>query len=91
MSLSILRQISKVFQKVLSQQTENVASNILSPKHYGFKKNHWTHNALQNLMKICKRCLDKSGVAGIVLMGLSKAYDCLPHKLLLTRHSTYSF
>ena len=35
--------------------------------------------------------IDQSGVCGMVLMGLSKAYDCLPHDLLLAKMEAYGF
>ena len=34
-------------------------------------------------------CLDNSGVAGTILMDLSKAFDCLPHELVLAKLHTY--
>ena len=63
----------------------------MSPKLCGFRKGHSTQHALLNLLKNWQKCLDKSGVVGTVLMDLSKAYDCLPHDLLLAKLSAYGF
>ena len=89
--MSLLPPISKVFEKFLYQQIEDFSNKILSPKLCGFRKGHSTQHALLNLMKNWQKCLDKSGVVGTVLMDLSKAYDCLPHDLLLAKLSAYGF
>ena len=34
-------------------------------------------------------CLDNSGVVGTILMDLSKAFDCLPHELVLAKLHAY--
>ena len=54
----------------------------------GFRKGHSTQHALLNLLKNWQKTLDKSGVIGTVL---SKAYDCLPHDLLIAKLSPYGF
>ena len=82
--ISLLPLISKLYEKVLYQQIEDFANNILSPKNS-------TQHVLLNLLKNWQKCLDKSGVVGTVLMDLSKAYDCLPHDLLLAKLSAYGF
>ena len=83
--------ISKIFAKFLDQQIEDFSDNILPPKLGGFRKGRSTQNALLNLLKNWQKYLDKSGVVGTVLMDLSKAYDCLPHDLLLGKLSAYGF
>ena len=48
-----------------------------------------TQHALSNLLFNWQNCLDKSGVVGIILMDLSKAFDCLPHDLIIAELHAY--
>ena len=89
--ISLLPIISKIFERVLFEQIEKFSEKILSPKLCGFRKGHSTQHALLNLLKNWQRTLEKSGVIGTVLMDLSKAYDCLPHDLLIAKLSAYGF
>ena len=57
----------------------------------GFRKGYSTQHALLNLLKNWQKTLDRSGVLGTVLIDLSKAYDCLPHDLLIAKLSAYGF
>ena len=74
-----------MFEKVLYSQLEIVVNKIFSPKRCGFRKRHSSQNALLNLLNSWQKCLDTSGVVGTVLMDLRKAYDCLPHYLLIAK------
>ena len=54
-----------------------------------FRKAYSTRHALFKLLQAQPEVLDKSGFVGTVLMDLSKAYDCLPHDLLVAKFEAY--
>ena len=51
----------------------------------GFRKTHSTQRALFRLIQSWQKELDGSGFVGTILMDLSKAYDCLPHDLMVAK------
>ena len=57
----------------------------------GFRKSYSTQHALLNLIKKWQQTLDISGKIGAVLMDLSRAYDCLPHDILIAKLAAYGF
>ena len=50
---------------------------------WGFRKAHSTQPALFTLLQRRQNELDNSGLVGTILMDLLKAYDCLPHDLMI--------
>ena len=48
-----------------------------------------TQHALINLINKWHSYLDNSGVVGIILTDLSKAFDCLPHEPVLSKLHAY--
>ena len=63
----------------------------LSPHLCGFRTKYSTQHALYLLLKNWQTCLDKNGFVGTILMDLSKAYDCLPHDLIIAKLAAYGF
>ena len=61
----------------------------LSPFLCGFRKQYSIQHALIRMLERWKHCLDDSGVVMAVLMDLSKAYDCIPHYLLIAKLNAY--
>ena len=87
--LSILPSVSKIFEKVLNQQLYEYFQNILSGLLSAFRKKYGCHHVLTRLVEDCKKALDKHMHVGLLLLDLSKAFDCLPHKLLLCKLHAY--
>ena len=55
----------------------------------GFKKEHGCQDVLLNFTNNAKFSLDNRNVTLALLTDLSKAFDCLPHKLLLSKLHAY--
>ena len=89
--ISILPSLSKVFEKLLSLQITQFFNDKFSSLLCGFRANHSTQHALFKLIQKWQSCLDNSGKIGTILMDLSKAFDCLPHELLIAKLAAYGF
>ena len=89
--ITVLSALSKVFERLLYSQMVDFADTFLVPYLCGFRKGFNTQHALLRLMDTCKNSLDKKGVAGALLMDLSKAFDCINHELLIAKLSAYGF
>ena len=87
--ISILPSLSKIYEKVIYKQLNSFFETKLSALLCGFRSKYSTQHALSNLLFDWQSCLDKSGVVGTILMDLSKAFDCLPHDLLLAKMHAY--
>ena len=85
--VSILPTISKVYEMVLSDQLTEFSENIFHDYLCAFRKGHGWQTTLLRLLEDWKVALDKNVAA--ILMDLSKAFDCLPHDILLCKLSAY--
>ena len=87
--VSILPIISKVFEKVLSEQLSEYFDNIFHNFLCAFRKGHGCQTTLLRLLEDWKSALDKNYFVAAILMDLSKAFDCLPHDILLCKLTAY--
>ena len=84
--ISILPVVSKLFERTLYDQIESFFKDKFSMYLCGFRKGYSTQYALTHLLYKWQKCLDDKGFIGTILTDLSKAYDCLPHDLLLLQN-----
>ena len=81
--------ISKVFERLIIKQIEPFVNNFLSKLLCGFRKGYSCQYSLLNMIRKWQATLNTSGIVGAVLMDLSKAFDCLPHDLLIAKLNAY--
>ena len=89
--ISILEAYSKVYERLLATQINAFMKDKLSPKLCAYREGHSAPQLLLKLVDRWRKCLDKSGVVGTILMDLSKAFDSLPHDLLVAKLEAYGF
>ena len=89
--LSVLPTFSKIFENVIKDQISSYFENYLSVYLTAYRKNFSSQHMLIRLIESWKKQLDSSNVVGAVLMDLSKAFDCIPHDLLIAKLHAYGF
>ena len=81
---SILPNISKIYE-----QLEECFQAVLSKYQCGFRKGYGVVNALLSMIEKWRKSLDEGRVFGTLLTDLSKAFNCLPHELLIAKLRAY--
>lgn len=92
--ISILSALSKVFEKLLKQQILYFIQNngLLSDLQSGFRSGHNTTTAFLKIHDDIHKEIDKKGIALLLLIDFSKAFDRVSHNKLLRKLSNnFSF
>ena len=91
--ISLLPLLSKVFERVARDQTEEFLSlnKILYDYQSGFRKNHSTDTCLSFLNDKILKGFDDGLVTGMILIDLQKAFDLINHDILLKKLSIIGF
>ncbi len=87
--ISVLLCQSKVFEGIMVDQLMQFMNGKLSDLLLAYRKDYSTQHVLLHAIEEWKVALDNGQHVCVVLMDLSKAFDAIPHGLLLTKLYTY--
>ena len=87
--VSILPSFNNVFKKILANQFEDFYENILSDHISAYRKNYSCETSLLKLTEDWHQSLDNKEIVAVISLDLCKAFDCIPHNLLLAKFKGY--
>ena len=89
--VSVLNTFSKIYEKVLKQQLIKHLDKTLSVFIAANRKAYGTQHVLIRLLEDWRSKLGNGYLVGSILMDLSKAFDCIPHDLLIAKLHAHGF
>ena len=89
--VSLLPNISKIFERCMHRQISEYFETVLSKFQCGFRKGYNTQDCLLAMVENCKKALDQGNEYGALLTDLFKAFNCLPHDLIVAKLHAYGF
>ena len=89
--VSILNWFSKVYEKFLLGAFKPFIDTFLSECIAACREHYSSNHVLIRLIENWNKTLDEMFIVPAVLMDLSKAFDCIPHDLLIAKLNAYGF
>ena len=89
--VSILRNISKIYERRLFKPISNYFENIFSKFQCDFRQGPSAQYCLISMIHNWKKSVDKGKTFAALLTDLSKAFDCLQHDLIIAKLNAYGF
>ena len=87
--VSILTNISKIYEKLLYDQLSKYFDSLLATNQCEFRKGFSSQYCLLVMLEKFKEAIDRGNQFGTLLTDLSKAFDCIDHKLLIAKLYEY--
>ena len=81
--------MSKVFEYILSDQMIMFFSNILNPSLSAYRKGYSYQHVILQLAEYWREALGNNDYVGTMAIDLSKAFDSMPHGLLIAKLHAY--
>lgn len=89
--VSILTTLSKIYELEMNDQMVDHFIYIFDHLLSAFRKGYSCQSILIKCIDDWKVALDENKIVGALFMDLSKAFDCLPHSLLISKLNAYGF
>ena len=83
--VSILPILSKLYEKAFNAQLTEYFNHHFDIFLSAFRAQYGCQSTLLRVIEDWKQALDQNKYVAAILMDLSKAFDCLPHDLLLLK------
>ena len=82
-----LPKLSKVLERLFHNQLQGYlkVNRLLHPRQAGFRPGHTTETALLGLFDDSRHAIDKHMLSFLILFDFSKAFDSIPHALVLVK------
>ena len=87
--VSVLPVLSKIFERAIHCQLVKFFNHHFNDYLSAFRPGYGCQTVLLKVIEDWKRALDENKYLAAILMDLSKAFDCIPHDLLLLKLKAY--
>ena len=88
-SINVLSVFSKIFERLISDQLTDHFMKILSPNLSAYRKGYSCQHVILSLTEFWRAALDKNDYVGTIATDLSKAFDSMPHGLVIAKLHAY--
>ena len=90
-SVNILPILSKLYEKILGSQITDYFMDKMHMSVSAYRKGYSCQHVLIHLTEFWRQALDNGEKVAMVAMDLSKAFDCMPHGLVIAKLKAYGF